>query len=140
MFVGGWGGGVGVGVGMFIGCRDSLRCSFGLCLAERPADSLVEVWLGLFTFNGGLQGVHVFLCAEGLSVMHCIVGLCGPGQERGGHREDRVSQYTHPEKHPHLCIHTQYMYTSLHTYHMCYTKLIHQHHPAVMEDDTSFPP
>lgn len=58
-----------------VSCSDiqvwRLSCSY-----EMVNDSLVEVWLRLFTFYNGLQLVHLLLCIEGLGVLNCIIGLC----------------------------------------------------------------
>ena len=36
---------------------------------------LVEVGLWLFTLDGGVQSIHIFLCVEALGVLHCVVSL-----------------------------------------------------------------
>lgn len=36
---------------------------------------LVEVGLWLFTFDGGVQPINIFLCVEALGVLHCIMSL-----------------------------------------------------------------
>lgn len=35
----------------------------------------VEVGLGLFTLDGGVQAVNIRLCVEALGILHCVVSL-----------------------------------------------------------------
>ena len=51
---------------------------------------LVEVWLWLFTFYGGLDWVNFFFCGVGLSVLHCIVRL---ERERERERERHLDMH-----------------------------------------------